>query len=55
MSDDRAVLTDAMLARVKDTLPGKATDPGVTAADIRLFPGAALWRGQAGLPWRDLP
>ena len=36
-------------------LPGKAADPGVTAADNRQFPGAVLWRFRTGSPRRDLP
>ena len=55
MNADRTVLTDAMWARVEPMLPGKATDPGVTAADNRQFPGAVLWRIRTGSPWRDLP
>ncbi len=44
MNDDRTVLTDAMRAQIKDMLPGKATDPGVTAANSQRFVKAALWR-----------
>ena len=55
MNTDRTVLTDAMWARVEPIVPGKATDPGVTAADNRLFPEAVLWRIRTGSPWRDLP
>ena len=55
MNSDRTVLTDAMWARVESMLPGKATDPGVTAADNRLFVEAVLWRFRTGSPWRDLP
>ena len=52
---DRTVLTDAMWARVEHILPGKATDPGGTAADNRFFLEAVLWRFRTGSPWRDLP
>ena len=55
MNPDRTVLTDAMWARVEPMLPGKATDPGVTAADNRQFLEAVLWRTRTGSPWRDLP
>ena len=55
MNADRTVLTDAMWARVEHMLPGKATDPGGTAADNRLFLEAVLWRFRTGSPWRDLP
>ncbi len=44
MNADRTVLTDAMWARIEHMLPGRATDPGATAADNRRFPGAVLWR-----------
>ena len=55
MNDGRTVLTDAMRARTGRMLPGKATGPGVTAADSRLSVGAALRRIRAGTPWRGLP
>lgn len=34
---------------------GKATDPGVTATDNRLFVEAVLWILRTGCPWRDRP
>ncbi len=55
MNEDRTVLTDAMWARIEHILPGKETDPGVTAADNRQFLEAVLWRIRTGSPWRDLP
>ncbi len=55
MNTDRTVLTDAMWARIELMLPGKATDPGVTAAVGRQFLEAVLWRIHTGSPWRDLP
>ena len=55
MNPDRTVLTDAMWARVEPMLPGKASDPGATAADNRQFLEAVLWRFRTGSPWRDLP
>ncbi len=55
MNPDRTVLTDAMWARIEPMLPGKATDPGVTAADNRRFLEAVLWRIRTGSPRRDLP
>ena len=55
MNADRTVLTDAMWARIKDMLPGKATGPGGTAADSRLFMEAVPVRFRVGAPWRDLP
>ncbi len=55
MNADRTVLTDAMWARIEPMLPGRATDPGATAADNRQFVEAVLWRFRTGSPWRDLP
>ena len=55
MNSDRTVLTDEMWERIKDLLPGKAGDPGVTAEDNKLFVEAVLWRARTGTPWRDLP
>ncbi|OZI13915.1 hypothetical protein CE195_12070 [Sodalis-like symbiont of Philaenus spumarius] len=36
-------------------LPGKASEPGRTAADNRLFVEAVLWIARTGSPWRYLP
>ena len=55
MNADGTVLTDGMRARTGDTLPGKKSDPGGTAADSRLFVEAVLWRFRTGSPWRDIP
>ncbi len=55
MGEGRQVLTDDMWERVEDILPGRQGDPGVTAADNRLFPEAVLWRTRTGARWRDLP
>jgi putative transposase len=52
---NRFVLRDDQWERIKDLLPGKATDRGVTAKDNRLFLEAVLWIGRTGAPWRDLP
>lgn len=41
--------------RIKDLLPGKDGDPGVTAKDNRLFLNAVLWIARTGAPWPDLP
>ena len=51
----RLILRDDQWERIKDVLPGKATDCGVTAKDNRLFVEAVLWIGRTGAPWRDLP
>ncbi len=55
MDADRTVLADAMWARTGNIPAGRATDPGVTAADSRLFGGAVPVRFRTGSPWRDLP
>ena len=55
MNADRTVLTDAMWARTGPMLPGRATDPGATAADSRRFVEAVPVRFRTGSPWRDLP
>src|SRR5919202_2016910 len=51
----RFVLGEAAWERIAPLLPGKATDPGATAKDNRLFLEAVLWRVRTGSPWRDLP
>ena len=52
---DRKVLKDARWKKIEDLLPGKASDPGCTAKDNRLFVEAVLWIARTGSPWRDLP
>ncbi len=44
-----------MLRRTGDMLPGGKTDPGLTAADNRLFVEAVTVRFRTGSLWRDLP
>ena len=51
----RHAISDEHWERIKDFLPGKKGDPGVTAADNRLFVDAILWIAKTGAPWRDLP
>ncbi len=51
----RKLLRDDQWERIKDLLPGKASDRGVTAKDNRLFVEAVLWIARTGSPWRDLP
>jgi len=51
----RHTISDAQWERIKDLLPGKPGDAGVTAKDNRLFIDAVLWIAKTGAPWRDLP
>ena len=51
----RFVVGDVVWEKVAPLLPGKASDPGATARDNRLFLEAVLWRVRTGSPWRDLP
>ena len=55
MDADRTALTDAMWARIEPMPPGRATDPGATAADSRQFVEAMPVRFRTGSPWCDLP
>ena len=52
---DRFVLTDAQWLKMEPLCLGKATDPGRTGGDGRLFLEAVLWIARTGSPWRDLP
>ena len=51
----RYELSDAQWARLAPLLPGKAGDPGRTAADNRLFVNGVLWVLRSGAHWHDLP
>lgn len=51
----RYALRDDQWERIKELLPGRASDRGVTARDNRLFVDAVLFRYRAGVAWRDLP
>jgi len=51
----RLWLRDDQFERIAALLPGKASDPGCTAADNRQFVEAVLWIARTGSPWRDLP
>jgi transposase len=51
----RNVFSGTKWERIKDFLPGKADDCGVTAKDNRRFIEAVLWIARTGSPWRDLP
>ena len=52
---DRFSLTDAQWEKMQPFCLGKATDPGRTGGDARLFVEAVLWIARTGSPWRDLP
>lgn len=52
---DRYILTDAQWAKIEPHCLGKATDPGRTGTNNRLFIEAVLWIARTGSPWRDLP
>jgi transposase len=51
----RYELTEAQWERIADLVPGKAGDPGRTAADNRLFVNGVLWVLRSGARWDDLP
>jgi transposase len=55
MTARRYALRDDQWERIRDILPGKEGDVGVTAKDNRTFVEAALYRYRAGCAWRDLP
>ena len=50
MTTRRYALRDDQWERIKDMLPGKPGDVGVTAQDKRLFVEAVLYRYRAGIP-----
>ncbi|WP_255461845.1 transposase [Methylosinus sp. RM1] len=52
---DRFVLTGAQWAKMEPLCLGKASDPGRSGRDNRLFVEAVLWIVRTGSPWRDLP
>lgn len=51
----RHELTDSQWNAIRKFLPGKASDPGRTATDNRLFVNAVLYVLKTGIPWADLP
>ena len=51
----RRELDDRLWARFEPLLPGKASDPGRTGQDNRLFVEAILWLARTGAHWRALP
>ena len=52
---ERFVLTDAQWAKMEPHCLGKASDPGRSGTNNRLFVEAVLWIARTGSPWRDLP
>ena len=52
---NRQELSDRVWAKMEAHLPGKATDPGRTGQDNRLFMEAILWLARTGAHWRALP
>lgn len=50
----RYELSQTQWERIADLLPGKASDPGFTACDNRLFVDAVLWVLCSGARWSDL-
>lgn len=55
MGIKRYELSDAQWGRIAPLVPGKASDPGRTGADNRLFVNGVLWVLRSGAHWRDLP
>jgi len=55
MGVKRYELSEAQWLRIASMLPGKAGDPGRTAADNRLFVNAVLWVLRSGAFWQHLP
>jgi len=51
----RHELTDEQWQRIRGHLPGKAGDPGRTAADNRLSVNAVIYVLKTGIPWDDPP
>jgi len=51
----RRVLDDAQWTIIEPYCLGKATDPGQTGRDPRLFVEAVLWIVRTGAQWRELP
>src|SRR5712691_5862340 len=51
----RYELSEAQWRRIEPLLPGKASDPGRTAADNRNFVNGVLCVLRSGARWSDLP
>jgi transposase len=55
MAVKRYELSEAQWLRIAPLLPGKASDPGRTGSDNRLFVNGCLWVLRSGAHWCDLP
>ena len=55
MGIKRYELSEKQWARIAPLIAGKASDPGRTGADNRLFVNAVLWVIRSGAHWHDLP
>lgn len=55
MPTDRYIITDRQWSKMEPLCPGKATDPGRTGGDARLFLEGVFWIARTGAQWRDLP
>ena len=55
MGVKRYELSEAQWGRLAPLLPGKASDPGRSGSDNRLFVNGCLWVLRSGAHWRDLP
>lgn len=55
MAVKRYELSETQWQRIAPLLPGKASDPGRTGADNRLFVNGCLWVLRSGAHWCDLP
>ena len=55
MATKRYELNEVQCAKISALLPGKASDPGRSAADNRLFVNGCLWVLRSGAHWCDLP
>ena len=51
----RYELSDRQWDRISGLLPGKASDPGRTGVDNRVFVDGVLWVLRSGAHWHDLP
>lgn len=51
----RYELTEEQYGKIEGMLPGKASDPGRTAADNHRFINGVLWVLRSGAHWHDLP